>query len=313
VKSAVLLPFILLLSLTLLAVSCEKKVGKDAGEKKLKVVTTLFPLYDFSRNIGREKAEISLLLPPGIEPHSFEPKPLDIVTIDRADIFVYTGKYMEPWVQDVLNALMNDNLLVIDASQGITLNKEAEAGHHDEDNEHGEMDPHIWLDLSYAQKMVDTILNGFLVKDPANKDFYLQNAAEYKAKLLALDQEFRDSLSHCRKNVFLHGGHFAFNYLATRYHLTYIAVYKGSPNSEPSPRVLAEIINKVKMYGVSYVYYEELLAPRVAETIAKETGTRLLMLHGAHNITKAELDRGATFLSIMRQNLKNLKIGLQCQ
>jgi zinc transport system substrate-binding protein len=295
--------FILILVIALFTLSCEKKDNKVTEEKKLKVVTSLFPLYDFAKNIGKQRADVTLLLPPGVEPHSFEPKPGDILKINEADIFIYTGRFMEPWVEDILKGIRSQGPLIIDSSKVIRLTEES-----------GKMDPHIWLDFSDAKKMVVNILDGFLKKDLANKDYYLKNAEEYKKKLDELDKKFRDSLSSCQKDIIIHGGHFAFGYLAKRYNLKYLSAYKGfSPDAEPTPRNLIELSKKLKEHNIKYVFYEELITPKVSEAIARETGAKLLMLHGAHNVTKDEMDRGVTFISLMEQNLNNLKVGLECQ
>lgn len=284
-----------------------------AGSRKLRVVCTLFPLYDFARNVGQEKVEVSLLLPPGVEAHSFEPKPRDIVAMQKADVLIYTGKAMEPWVEDVVNSVRNDKLLVIDASQGITLlssRVEKQSYRHGVGNK----DPHIWLDFTNAQKMVDTIADGFIRQAPDGKDFYLHNASTYKEKLEALDARYRQVINFCRKKVIIQGGHFAFGYLARRYGLTYIAAYEGAGEDiEPKPKDLIDLIQKVKKYEVKYVYYEELVQPKAARTLAEETGTGLLKLSAAHNVTRDEFARGVTFLAIMEQNLDNLKKGLECQ
>jgi zinc transport system substrate-binding protein len=274
------------------------------------------------------------LLPPGVEPHSFEPKPDDIVRINKADLFIYTGKVMEPWAGDILKGLDNKKLIVVDTSQGITLMEERgehehkhgenqekkgtdthKEGHKHEQKEGHlhEMDPHFWLDFVNAQKMVDHILEGLLKRDSANKEFYSKNAEQYKSKLNDLDLQFKETLSRCKKKMFIHAGHFAFGYMARRYGLQYIAAYGFSPDAEPSPKKLVELTKALKKHGLAHLYYEELITPRVAETIAKETGASLLMLHGAHNLTKDEFEKGVTFISLMEGNLKNLEVGLQCQ
>jgi len=303
---------VLFLSITLIISSCEKKEEKVTGEKRLKVITTLFPLYDFARNIGKQKADVTLLLPPGVEPHAFEPKPGDILKIKDADIFIYTGRFMEPWVDDIVKSFGSHGPLVVDSSKVIKLIGEEVKD--DQKHDGDKMDPHIWLDFSRAQKMVVNILDGFLKKDLENKDFYLKNAEEYKTQLKELDKKYRESLSSCKKDIIIHGGHFAFGYLARRYNLKYFSAYKGfSPNAEPTPKNLIELSKKLKDNDLKYIFYEELINPKVSEVIARETGAKLLLLHAAHNVTKEELDRGVTFISLMEQNLKNLKIGLQCQ
>jgi zinc transport system substrate-binding protein len=304
---------ILFLSITLIISSCEKKEEKVTGEKRLKVITTLFPLYDFARNIGKQKADVILLLPPGVEPHAFEPKPGDILKIRDADIFIYTGRFMEPWVEDIVKSFGSHGPLVVDSSKIIKLVGEEEVKD-DQKHDGDKMDPHIWLDFSRAQKMVVNILDGFLKKDLKNKDFYLKNAEEYRTQLKELDKKYRESLASCKKDIIIHGGHFAFGYLARRYNLKYISAYKGfSPNAEPTPKNLIELSKKVKDNDLKYIFYEELINPKVPEVIARETGVKLLLLHAAHNVTKEELDRGVTFISLMEQDLKNLQIGLQCQ
>ena len=272
------------------------------------MVTSLFPLYDFAKNVGKDKADVSLLLPPGVEPHSFEPKPGDVLRIHDADIFIYTDAAMEPWVTKILQSIENKNILVVEAGKGISLMKETS----DEGREHGGTDPHIWLDFANAQRMVDSICEGFSAKDPAHKTFYADNARAYNSQLSALDTRYKNTLAHCKHSDIVHGGHFAFGYLAKRYNLHYVAAYGFSPDSEPTPRRLYDLSEMIKQKGIKYIFYEELLSPRVAETIARETGVSLLKLSAAHNLTKEELEQNVTFISIMEQNLKNLATGLQC-
>jgi len=300
---------IIILFLSLFSISCEGREEKVV-EPKIRIITTLFPLYDFARNVGGGKVDVTLLLPPGVEPHGFEPTPGDILKINNADIFLYTGKYMEPWAGDILKGIDNKNLLVIDTSKGIAFIKEANTHGH----KHAEFDPHIWLDFSNTKKMVDSILEGVVKKDPKNKEFYTKNAEQYRVRIDELDKRFREGLSRCETNIFIHGGHFAFGYLAKRYNLRYLSAYKGfSPDAEPTPKRLGELIKKMKQHNLKHIFYEELITPRVAETIARESGATLLQLHGAHNLTKEEWDKRVSFISLMEQNLKNLKIGLQCQ
>jgi zinc transport system substrate-binding protein len=303
--------------------ACQRQEQLTGKAKRLTVVATLFPLYDFTKNIAGDKVSVTLLLPPGIEAHSFEPKAGDMLRVNGADLFIFTGKSMEPWADGLLRGVDNKGLLVVDASTGITLMEEKEdhppdhgkvkkhvkEDHHD----HGKIDPHLWLDFAIAQKIVDNILTAMITRDPAGKDMYTQNAEAYKAKLVDLDRRYKETFLTCKKNIFIHGGHFAFNYLAKRYNLVYISAYHGSPDAEPTPKRLITLKKKMQENNIQYVYYEELIAPRVAEVLAKETGATLLKLHGAHNISKEEFEKGVSFLSLMEGNLKNLKAGLECQ
>lgn len=302
---------LLMILLLTVAAGCRREAGEKAGVHKLRVVATIFPVYDFARSIAGDKAEVRMLLPPGVEPHSFEPKPEDIVRVASADLFVYTDRYMEPWAGDLLRGAGSRNVLVVEAGQGVRflpLSAGEKEGHG-----HGGMDPHIWLDLANAQIMVDNIAAGMAAKDPANRGFYLERAAAYKGQLAALDLKFRDGLAACGTRQFLSGGHYAFGYLAARYGLKYVAAYDVSADAEPTPKRIAALIGQIRSTGLKYIFYEELIAPTVADTIARETGARLLELNGIHNVAKDELDRGATFLSLMERNLANLKVGLQCR
>jgi zinc transport system substrate-binding protein len=307
------------LLLSLISIACQKREPLVPGGEKITVVATLFPLYDFAKNIGGDMVEVEMLMPPGVETHSFEPRPEDVIKVNKADIFIYTGKYMEPWAEDILKGIDNKALSVVDTGRVIVLREEGESGiHHDHKpagREHeAEKDPHVWLDFSNARTMVGNILNGFIARDPANRDNYVRNAAIYSEKLADLDRRFREGLSRCKTNTFIHGGHFAFGYLSGKYNLNYISAYKGyAPDSEPTPKRLKELIGNMKIHHLKYVFYEELISPRVADTIAKETGAKLLQLHAAHNLTKEEWDQGATFVSLMEKTLNNLKTGLECQ
>jgi zinc transport system substrate-binding protein len=308
-KRAILLTGFCVCVIALAAVSCSQQAPNIPQHKRLTIVTSLFPLYDFARAVAKDKADVSLLLPPGVEAHSFEPRPGDILRIQSADLFIYTGARMEPWAAKILQGIENKNLLVIDASRGISLLQEVpDPG----DKQHG-TDPHIWLDFSNAQHMVDTIAEGLSAKDPLNRKLYADNARAYTARLAELDRRYRETLATCRHRVIIHGGHFAFGYLAKRYHLDYRAAYGFSPDAEPTPRRLYELSEFMKRSGIRCIFYEELLNPRVAETIARETGAGLLKLSAAHNVTKKEMEQGVGFIDIMEQNLKNLSRGLECR
>ena len=286
--------------------------GGPAGEGqagKVKVITTLFPLYDFAKNVGGEKAEVMLLLPPGVEAHSFEPKPSDILKINNADIFVYTGKFMEPWANDVINSVEGAGLTAVDASAGIILEKESV---HDDHEEHEGMDPHIWMDFDDAKIMIENVLNGFTAADPANKIYYERNAVALQAKLSKLDDDFRAALQGCRTRKIVYGGHYAFGYLAKRYGLQYMAAQGFSPDAEPTANDMVNLVRQIKDNNIRYIFYEELSNPEIAKMLASETGAEMLLLNAAHNLTKDEFEGGVTFISIMEKNLLNLKTGLEC-
>jgi zinc transport system substrate-binding protein len=305
----------LLLLLIPFGTACRKGEGPPHGPKKLQVVTTLFPLYDFARQVGGDRVEVRLLLPPGVEPHDFEPRPEDVVRLSRADLFVYTNQYMEPWAARILKGIDNKGLVVIDASAGATFipvakEEESEEGGH---SHGGGMNPHVWLSIPNAERMVENIRDGLIRKDPAGSAYYQKNAEACRTRLEELDRKFREGLSQCSQRLFLHGGHYAFGYLAKRYGLRYVSAYPLSANAEPTPRKLMALVDLMRKNSLHAIFYEELLSPRVAETIARETGATLLKLNVIENVTREELATGATYYSLMEENLKNLRIGLQCR
>ncbi|HEY3307363.1 MAG TPA: zinc ABC transporter substrate-binding protein [Desulfuromonadaceae bacterium] len=294
---------------------CVQQHQKPSG--KPQVITTLFPLYDFARTIAGTKADVRLLLPPGVEAHNFEPRPDDIVTINKAQIFIYTNRYMEPWAAKILSAINPKKLQVVDAGEGVKYLKVENGAEHEHDPGHqtgqGSVDPHIWLDFDNSQIIVRNILAGFVADDPPNADYYRSNAAALSEKLTDLDRRYRIGLASCSTRVLLHGGHFTFGYLARRYELDYRALSGVSSESEPSAIQMADMAKTIKKRGVHYLFTEELLSPRLAETLAAETGVGILKLHGAHNVSKEDLQHGVTFIDLMELNLKNLQKGLACR
>ena len=316
-RSLVSLVLILLASVVL--GGCLQKEHKPSS--KLQVVTTLFPLFDFARIIAGDRAEVTMLLPPGMEPHSFEPKPNDIIRISKAGLFIYTNPYMEPWAATILKGSNGQQQLVVNAGQGAHYLKASGSGHdHVEDHgKHGaavpvgDMDPHVWLDFANARLIADNILAGFVAADPAGAQVYRNNAARLNADLAALDQRYKDGLSACATRVFLHGGHYTFGYLARRYGLEYRSLSGVSSESEPSAARMADMVRQIRASGVRYLFAEELLSPRLSETLAAETGVAVLMLHGAHNLGRDDIERGVAFIQLMDQNLKHLQKGLACQ
>ncbi|MBM4332892.1 MAG: zinc-binding protein [Deltaproteobacteria bacterium] len=284
---------------------------------KLKIITTLFPLQEFAKAIGGEWVQADLLLPPGADPHNWEPKPSDVAKINRADIFIYCGRDMEPWVTDLLQATQSNNLRVLEVSRGMTLMEAKDHSHGTKPaSSHGhgkKFDPHVWLDFSLAMNIVDRIASVISGKDPENTARYRASAEDYKAKLDILDQKYRASLSKCRHRQIILGGHSAFAYLAQRYGLKQIALYGVSPNAEPTPKKLAAVIQAVRNQGVRFIYFERLVNPKLAQVLAKEAGISTLALSDGANLTKAQLKNKTTFLDLMETNLENLRRGLECE
>jgi len=307
-KKIILLFFILLSFL----LSCQQAKESNRNSDKLKVTATIFPIYDFARNVGKDKIDIIMLLPPGTEVHHYELRPEDIVKVSKTDVFLFTNFEMENWAYKIINAASNkSNMLAVQTGSGAFLLPLNEDTKKKEEQISG-IDPHIWLDMDNARIMVDNITAAFIQKDSRNKDYYLKNAHDYKLKLSALDQRYRAELSGCKTNTVLHAGHWAFAYPARKYHLQYVAAYNVLAEAEPSPQTILFLIDQIKSEGVRYIFYEDMFNPRLAEMIAKETGAGLLKLSNGHDISAKSIQEGETFISLMEENLANLKKGLGC-
>lgn len=293
---------------------------RSSGEK-LSIVTTLFPQYDFARQIAGDKADVTLLLKPGTEAHDYDPTPADMIKINDADLFIYTGEYMEAWAKNIVNSIDNKELDVLDVSHGITLYKDSgDVGHDHEDNEdihyheehEHEYDPHIWTSPKNAVIMMDNILAEMIRLDPENESYYRENAEKYRAQIEDIDKQLRETVAQAKYDTIYFGGRFALLYFVREYGLNYEAAFDScSSETEPGTKLVAHMIDEMKKSGAKTVYYEELASPKTAKAIADEVGGRVLLLHSCHNVSAEELKNGATYVSIMRQNLQNLKIGLE--
>lgn len=311
-KKNMIIIILVILFIAVAALFIGRGVSEDQArqDRKLEAVTTLFPLYDFAKTIGGDKVSVSLLLPPGVEAHSFEPKPSDIIKINKADIFIYTGKNMEPWVGDIIGSLSGQKPEIIDSSDGVKL---LPAVFHDADEPDDAPDPHIWLDFDNDKLIVDKIASTFAKADPANTATYQNNANTLKTALDKLDADYRSTIQSCQEKTIVYGGHYALGYLTKRYDLKYVAAQGLAPDSEPTAKDLASLINQVNQENISHIFYEELSSPKVAETIARESQAKLLLLNAGHNISRDQLDNGISFLGIMYNNLDSLKSGLNCR
>ncbi|MBN1363827.1 MAG: zinc ABC transporter substrate-binding protein [Syntrophaceae bacterium] len=303
--------FIFLLLFLSFILSCQQAKDSSQEDHKLRVIATIFPVYDFARNIGGDKIEIKMLLPPGIDAHHFEPRPGEIIRVCKSDIFLFTNFEMEQWAYKIISAAdKNTNMLAIETGSGAVLLPFSKEDEHE--NRASGFDPHIWLDMDNAQKMVDNIAAAFVKKDSRNSDYYLKNAHNYKLKLMDLDKRFRSELTGCKTKTILHAGHWAFAYLARSYNLQYIAVCNVFADTEPSPQKILSLIEQVKNEKAHYIFYESMINPRLAQTIAQEAGVGLLKLNSGHDVSRADIKKGESFISIMETNLENLKKGLKC-
>ncbi len=300
--------FVAIFVILFFAINSNTKTIQTDNEK-VKVIATLFPQYDFVKQIGKDKVEVTLLLPPGTETHTYDPSPKDIIKINESDLFVYTGDNMEPWAASISGSI-SSRVNILDASKNAEYIKEEHNNEKHEHHEH-EYDPHIWLDISNAKQMVDNILNELVKIDPQNANYYNQNAEVYKRNLDKLDDRFLDVIENSKRNIVCFGDKFAYMYFLKRYNLDYISAYDScSANSEPSVSKILEIEKSIEKENIPVIFYESLSEGTVAKSIAKDTGIKALVFSSVHTVSDDDIQKGATYISVMEQNLESLKIAL---
>ncbi|NLD05151.1 MAG: zinc ABC transporter substrate-binding protein [Synergistaceae bacterium] len=298
------------LSLFLLIEYPIRRQDESKTQEKPMIIATLFPQYDFTKQIVRDRADVQLLLPPGAESHTYEPSPADIIKISKADMFVYTGRYMEHWAERIISSVKGEKMITVDVSKGIKLIRHKDEDH--ADTHHHVLDPHIWTDPNNASVMTDNILSALCDAYPANAEYFRKNAADFNSELQKLDSNFRDAVSSGKRNKIVFGGSNAFAYFLERYGLESLsAIDTCSTQADPGVKRITEIISEVKKEKIPVVFYGEMVAPKIAKTISAETGTRLLPLNSCHNLSAEDLKKGRTYVYIMRKNLANLKEGLK--
>ena len=296
------------------------------SDDKINVVTTIFAPYDFARQIAGDQAELTMLLPPASESHSYEPTPKDIIKIQNCDVFVYIGGESDAWVQTMLSSFDTSNMQIItlmdcvevleeeitEGMQDDHAHDEAEAGHDDDHvEEETEYDRHVWTSPKNAKKIVQKLSDALCEADLANADAYRQNTAAYLTQLDELDASFQATVDAANRKTIVFGDQFPFRYLADAYGLDYFAAFPGcSSDTEASAATVVFLINKVKSEQIPVVFHVELSNKKMANTISEATGAKVLLLHACHNVSKAEFESGAGYLDLMRQNVKNLQEAL---
>lgn len=281
---------------------------------QLKIVSTIFPGYDFARTIAGDNADITMLIYPGSEIHSFEPSPQDIINIQDSDVFIYVGGESEAWVEKIIANLDTNRTKIVRMMDAVDLVKEElvegmEPEHEDEDEV--EYDEHVWTSPLNAIKIVESIRDALVNADPQNANYYQTATTDYTEQLAQLDSDIRTTLSDTTHHTLIFGDRFPLRYFVEEYNLQYYAAFPGcSDQTEASTATLAFLINKIKSENIKYIFTIELSNQAVARTIAAETGTEILEFHSLHNISKSDFDSGKTYLQIMHQNLTNLKRAL---
>lgn len=272
---------------------------------RLKVMASFYPMYDFARKVGGDKIQVKDMVPAGTEPHDWEPAATDIRNLEDADVFVYNGADLEHWAEDVLDTLENQDLVVSEASDGVEL---LDGG---EDHAHGDngKDPHVWLDPMRAKQEMANIKDAFVKADPENRDYYEANYEKYAGEFDELDQEFRDGLKDTKSRDII-VAHEAFGYLCNAYDLTQLAIEGLTPDSEPDPAKMQEVIEYAKKYDIHTIFFEELVSPKVAKTVAKEVDAVTAVLNPIEGLSEEDIEAGEDYFSVMRKNLEALQKAL---
>lgn len=300
----------------LLVTGCANAFSAPANDgsanHKLKIVTTFYPMYDFAKHVAGDQADVTVLVPAGIEPHDWEPTPQDLIKIQQADLFVYNGAGLEEWVDKALQSLKTNKLKVVEATQGLNLmegnaedndpHEESNKGAHEE---HA-LDPHVWLDPVMAQQQVQAIEKALVELDPAHQTDYVNNTNAYLTQLQSLDQSFRDLAATAKQKEFV-TQHAAFGYLAKRYGFDQISISGLNPEVEPSTAQMADVVNLAKQRHVKVIYFESLVSPKVAQMVAKEVGCETAVLNPLEGLSEAEQAQNLDYIGVMERNLTELK------
>jgi zinc transport system substrate-binding protein len=314
-------------------------------EQPIKIYTTLYALTDFAQKIAGDKAVVENIVPPGVEPHDFEPTAKDMIKLNEGQLFIYNGAGFEGWIEKALGALQSQSLVVVDASKDIELlaadehghdehahedehahdehakkddhghdhdhaKKEEEHAHDDQEHEHGEFDPHIWLDPMKAKQQAALIKDALIQVDPANQAHYEENFQALSQQFDDLDAAFKDLVSqiHHKEIVVSHA---AFGYITNAYGLVQIPISGLSPSNEPSPKQLQQIISLAKEHEIEYILFDTLVSSKVAEVVKREVGAESLTLNTLENLTQEELSQGKDYFSVMYDNIETLKKALE--
>jgi len=310
---------LLVLISTILFTACSKKSGLNKladNENKISVVTSFYVVYDFAGKIGGDKVSVKNLLPAGSDPHGWEPSPKDIINIEKADIFIYNGANMEGWVDKVLESIGNKNLIAVEASKDVALLKaedehvqEQENENEDEDEHEHLYDPHVWLDPMMAKIQMKSITEALVQFDSDNADYYQENFEKYSEELDKLDKEYKEAiLSFNKKDIVV--SHEAFGYLCLAYGLNQVGISGLDAEAEPTASRMVEVADFAKDNDVSVIFFDKMVNPKIADTIASSTDAKVDVLNPISSLSQKEIKEGKDYFAIMRENLEALKRAL---
>ena len=307
---------VLIISLFLVLTGCN--VTQETKNNKLNIVCTVFPQYDFVREIAKDRVNLSILLPPGSEAHSYEPSADNIIALNNADLFIGIGGESEHWAERLLDGVKNDGLktiFLIDSvdrvTEEITEGMEKASHSHEKGHEHN-FDEHIWTSIENAIIMCDIICQSLCEIDPENSEFYENNNSLYKDKLNKLQSKYEDILEDAKRNTIVFGDRFPMRYLTESLGLNYFAAFPGcSSKTEPSAKTIAYLSDKVLSENIPVVFYMDYSDGRIAKSIAKQSGAKIVRLYSCHNLSKKDYESGQSYLSLMTKNASSLREALR--
>ncbi len=270
----------------------QHSVPRNDSEIKPLVVTSFYPVYFFVKEIGGDKVNVINITPSGVEPHDYEPTARDLVQIQKSKLVFINGGGFESWATKIAK----DGAKVVELATGLMENN----------------DPHVWLSPELAKKEVEMITMELIRMDESNSRYYLENQTVILAKLDKLSADFKVGLSQCKEHKVV-TSHDAFGYLTREYGLTQISISGISPDEEPSTKQLVEISNLAKKENLKYIFFEKLVSPKLAQTVAEEIGAKTLVLDPIEGISDNDAKQGKNYLTLMEENLANLKIALECR
>lgn len=297
-----LLVFTALVS-AVLAAACSS-ANPDESEGKTSVVTSFYPMQFIAERIGGDRVSVNNLVPAGAEPHDWEPSPKDIAAIQNAKVFVYLG-ILESWAERAVEDLNLDRTLVVKGISGQNLIDS-------QDEEIAGKDPHVWLDPKRYAQEAEAVYEALARADPSNAAAYKTNLDALKRDLEALDAEFNAGLANCERKTIV-TAHASFGYLAQSYGLKQLAVSGITPDVEPSPARLREVLEQIKSEKATHIFFETLVSPRIAQTLADEAGAETLVLNPLEGLTEKEIEAGDNYITVMKSNLTNLRLALECR
>ncbi|MBL7575861.1 zinc transport system substrate-binding protein [Peptoniphilus asaccharolyticus DSM 20463] len=335
------------MALVVLAACSNKNVAGDKqvedASGKIKVYASVYPVYDFVNKIGGDKIELKSVIPNGEEPHGWEPDQQLLKDLEGADVFVYSGAGLESWVDKVTESVKNENLKIVEATEGVDLianthhhdeeheaaehnhnhdneheaaehnhehnehhNEAAEHEHaHEHEHDHGAYDPHVWLSPTRAIKELENITTALSEADPANADYYKENLAKYSEEFKQLDADYKAKLAEVPNKTIV-VSHEAYGYLVADYGLEQFGITGIEAETEPDAKTMKEIIQLVKEKNINTIFTEELLDTKIADTISSETGAKTVRLNPLEGLSEEEIKNGDEYVSVMRANLEKL-------